>query len=283
MEMRHLVWTLAWLFFGPVLAQGEFEEGEFANFEGVRIYYTDSGAGAKTLVFVHGWACDGDFWKESRREFPDYRVIVIDLPGHGRSDKPAADYTGEYFARSVHAVMQDEGIKDAVLIGHSMGAHVIQEFYHLYPEQTLGLAIVDGPLWPIGTEEEREQRIAPFRADYRTAAAQAVDAMLQPVLDEELKRGIRSAMLATPEHVGLSAVVEAADESTWTRDRIDVPVLAILAEARWWKPDPETALRAIAPDLDFQMWRGVSHFLMLEQPARFNQALKKFLSKHDLG
>lgn len=256
-------------------------KSKFADFGGVKVHYNDVGEGEKALIFIHGWTCSADFWRQSVNEFPEYRVIAVDLPGHGRSDRPRADYTMDYFARSIEAVMRDAKIERAVLVGHSMGTPVIRQFYRLHPKQTLGLVIVDGPLRG-GPKEETEQFIAPLRADYRENAAKHVDGMLQPVRDEKLKRQIRSAMLATPGYVGLSAIEAMADEKIWTSDRIDVPVLAILAESPWWKPDTELFLRSIVPNLDFQMWQDVSHFLMMERPAEFNEAVRQFISKNKL-
>lgn len=256
-------------------------KSKFADFGGAKVHYNDVGKGKNALVFIHGWACSADFWKRSVSEFPEYRAIAIDLIGHGKSDKPKTDYTMEYFAKSVEAVMRNAGVKKAVLIGHSMGTPVARQFYRLYPEKTLALVIVDGSL-RTGTEEQMQQFMAPLRADYKQTAKQFVEGMTQPIRDENLKREIRSTMLATPDYVGLSAMEGMVDRRIWTNDKISVPVLAILAESAWWKPDEKEFFRSVAPDLDFRMWQGVSHFLMMERPAVFNQSIKFFVAKNKL-
>ena len=59
------------------------------------------------MVFVHGWACDASFWQEQVPAFADKaRIILIDLPGHGQSDKPHTYYTMDFFASSVLAVLR---------------------------------------------------------------------------------------------------------------------------------------------------------------------------------
>jgi pimeloyl-ACP methyl ester carboxylesterase len=68
-----------------------------------------------------------------------------------------------------------------------------------------------------------------------------------------------------------------ADESIWGQDKINVPVLAIMARGPFWTADAEHAFRSIAPNLDFQMWEGVGHFLMMEKPKQFNDAVLAFL------
>jgi pimeloyl-ACP methyl ester carboxylesterase len=257
-------------------------KSKFVDFGGVKVHYKDVGKGKNALVFVHCWTCSADFWRQSINAFPDYRVVALDLPGHGQSDKPQIDYSMEYFAKAVEAVMKDAGIKKAVLAGHSMGTPVIRQFYRLYPEKTLGLVVVDGALRPMSTREQERQYLAFLRANYKANAPQMINAMLQPMTDEKLKQEILAAMTATPEHVALSAMAGMMDEKIWTDDKIDVPVLAILGQSPYWKPETAEIYRSIAPNLDFRMWQGVSHFLMMERPQVFNQSVRFFITKNKL-
>jgi pimeloyl-ACP methyl ester carboxylesterase len=251
---------------------------KFAKLDGNRVHYKSYGKGSDALVFVHGWTCDMSFWAEQIPAFVNRtRVIAIDLPGHGASDKPEITYSMDLFARAVDAVLKDAGVVRAVLVGHSMGTPVIREFYRKYPEKTLGLVIVDGALRPFGDRKMMEQFIAPLRGpNYEKAASGFIDGMLGPQVDPVLKARIKSAMLSTPQKVAVSAMEGMADESIWKQDKINVPVLAILAKSPFWPADTEQFYRSIAPKLEFQMWDGVSHFLMMEKPERFNEAVAKF-------
>ncbi|HEX6124561.1 MAG TPA: alpha/beta hydrolase [Pyrinomonadaceae bacterium] len=259
-------------------------QSKWATLDGNKIHYYDVGItkADKALVLIHGWTCNADFWKDSRTAFPAYRVISIDLPGHGRSDKPRLTYSMEHFAKAVHAVVKKAGVKRAVLVGHSMGTPVARQFYRLYPDQTLGLVAVDGALQAFFTKEVLDQFFAPLRADYNANAAKFVDGMLEPIKDEALKKIIRDSMLATPEHVGLSALEGMADEKIWIEDRINVPVLAIMAPSPAWPQNIKERYLAIAPNLDFHMWMGVSHFLHMEKPKEFNETVRAFVIKNKL-
>lgn len=257
-------------------------ESRFASFDGIKIHYQMSGKGKEALFFVHGWTCNADFWRGQTSAFPGRRVIAIDLPGHGRSDKPQTDYTMKYFARSIEAVMRDAGVKRAVLVGHSMGTPVVRQFYRLYEKRVLALVIVDGALRPMATREQMEGFTALLRKDYKAAAGPMIDGMLMPVKEEKLKDGIRTAMLATPDYVAISAMLGMGDEKVYVKDPITVPVLAILAKSPFWQPDTEAYLRSLAPQLEFHMWENVSHFLMMEKPQEFNQTVRAFLSKNRL-
>lgn len=274
------VWALVLVLLGA--AQGAELKSHFAKFDGVKVHYLTSGKGRDALIFIHGWTCNADFWRGQTSAFPNVSVIAVDLPGHGRSDKPQTDYTMDYFARSIEAVMRDAKVKRAVLVGHSMGTPVVRQFYRLYPEQTLGLVFVDGGLRLFAPKEQTEQFVAMLQANFKTVGAQMVNGIVAPVKDEQLKAEIRTTMLSAPEHVAVSAMKGMADEKIYERDAIKVPVLAVLAKSPFWPPDTEAFLRSLAPNLDFQMWEGVSHFLMMEKPQEFNRSLQAFLDKHKL-
>lgn len=253
------------------------------NSRRTRIHYYDIGGNKnkKVLVFVHGWTCNADFWKENYNAFPGYRVIALDLIGHGQSDKPNTVYSIEYFARSVEAVLKAAKVKKAVLAGHSMGTPVIRQFYRLYPEQTLGLIIVDGGLRPFAPKEAMKHFVDGMRANYKQASGRMIGGMITTVKDEALKKFIVDGMGATPEHVALSAMEGMGDEKNWGDDKINVPVLAILAQGPW-PADTETFLRSLAPSLEYHMWTGVGHFLMMEKPKEFNDTVGNFIAKNKL-
>ncbi|HEX5707471.1 MAG TPA: alpha/beta hydrolase [Pyrinomonadaceae bacterium] len=256
----------------------------FAVLDGARVHYKSLGKGKEAIVFVHGWTCNLDFWRMQTPAFAARtRVIALDLPGHGRSDKPErVAYTMDLFARSVEAVMRDAGVRRAVLVGHSMGTPVVRQFYRRYPEKTLALVFVDGGLRPFAPRSVLEGFMASLRADYKTASGQMVEGMLQPVKSDAVRAEIRAAMLSTPPHVGVGAMEGMMDEANWKEDAIRVPVLSIHARSPFWPADYEEFLRRLAPDLDFQMWDGVSHFLMMDDPERFNRALAAFLDARKL-
>ena len=247
------------------------------------IQYSDLGnkKSKDAIVFVHCWTCNSEFWKENVNAFPDYRVITLDLPGHGQSDKPKVDYSMEYFARAVDTVMKDAGVKKAVLVGHSMGTPITRKFYELYPEKTLGIVIVDGALLPFGPREQVEKFFEPMFKDYKAAATTFIDGMLQTARPD-VRPFIRSSMLATPDYVAQSAMKQMLDDSYAPHGKINVPVLAAMAPNPMWPKDLEAQYRGIAPKLEFRMFDGASHFLQLEYPAEFNGAVKGFIVKNRL-
>ena len=278
---RLLLLACTLLLFSAPVGAAEIQS-RFAKLGEIKIHYLDRGKGDQALVFVHGWTCSADFWKPQLNDFPSLRVIAVDLAGHGESDKPHVSYTMDYFARSIEAVLQDAKVKHAVLVGHSMGTPVVRQFYRLFPDKTAGIVIVDGALRMLFPKEQMEQFIAPIRTNYKETAPKIVDGIVAQMKDDKLKAEIRTAMLATPDYVGISAMEGMADEKIYSPDKINVPVLAVLAKSPFWTPDTETFLRSLAPNLEFVMWDGVSHFLMMEKPQEFDQTVQAFLTKNKL-
>ena len=255
-----------------------------AQLDGAKIHYTEYGAGETALVFIHGWACDETFWDGQAAPLgAKFHVITIDLPGHGQSDKPQIAYTMDLYARAIDAVLQEAKVKGAVLVGHSNGTPAIRHFYRKFPQKTRALVIVDGALRPFGDKAMMEKFVARLKApNYEENAGKLIDSMTSPVRDAALRDKIKSAMLRTPQYVASTEFDSTLDDGLWKPDKINVPVLMILAKQPAWSADYEQFVRGLVPDLDYQMWEGVSHFLMMEQPERFNGALTAFLEKHKL-
>lgn len=280
--MKQILIAIAFVITLAIFANAQTPKDKWADFDKNKIHYYDiGGKNKKAIVFIHGWTCSADFWKENYNAFPGYRVIALDLIGHGQSDKPKAEYSMEYFAKSIEAVMKAAKIKKAVLVGHSMGTPVARQFYRLYPDQTLGIVIVDGGLRPFAAKEVMQHFIDGMRGNYKVSSGRMIAGMIQPMKDEALKKFVQDGMGATPEDVSLSAMEGMIDDKNWGNDKINVPVLAILAQGPW-PEDTEAFLRSLAPDLDYRMWTGVSHFIMLDRPKEFNEAVKGFIVKNKL-
>ena len=255
---------------------------KWVTMDGSKVRYIDTGGDSnKAIVFVHCWTCNSEFWRDQVGAFPQYRVLALDLPGHGESEKPRIEYTMEHFAKAVDAVMRDAGVKKAVLVGHSMGTPVTRRYYELYPKKTLGIVTVDGALIPMGPRDEIDKFFQPMIANYRSSVATFIDGMLQPTWPT-VKPFIRSAMLATEDHVGTSAMKNMIEDSFAQHGKIEVPVFAVMAPSPYWPKDLDAQYKAVAPDIDFQMWTGVSHFLQLERPKEFNGQLKMFIVRKKL-
>ncbi len=259
-------------------------ESKFTTLDGARIHYVNYGKGNEALILIHGWTMNVDNWRDNASELAKRnRVIAIDLPGHGQSDKPQTNYSMEFFARAVEAVMRDAKVKRAVLVGHSMGTPIARQFYRRNHEKTLGIVIADGSLRPFGNKAMMDTLIANFRGPkYREQVNQMFAMMVGPNLSAEAQERIKSSAANTPQNVLASAMAGMADPSIWGDDKIEVPVLAIMAKNPFYPPNVEESFRAIAPQMEFHMWEGAGHFVMMERPKDFNELVIAWLDKNRL-
>jgi len=116
--------------------------------DGLRLHCYDSGPHSATpIVLIHGLGDEADTW---RHVFPALarwrRVIALDLPGFGRSEKPRRAYTLAFFAQTIAGMLDVLGIGQAVLVGHSMGAAAAQRLVLAQPRRAERLVLIGGGL-----------------------------------------------------------------------------------------------------------------------------------------
>lgn len=282
-RMRWVLFVMLVFAVMPAAVSAKDGESKFATLNGAKVHYQSYGKGNEAFVLVHGWSCDLSHW---RYQIPELarraRVIALDLPGHGQSDKPEIAYTMDYFAAAIDAVLRDAKVDKAVVLGHSMGTPVARQFYRKYPQKTLAIVIVDGGLRPFGDKAMRDQWVNSFRgANYKEIGGQMF-AQMTPVLSADDKEIVKTTFNNTPQNVLVTAMESMNSDALYGNDKINVPVLVILAKSPFWPPDTEQFLRSLAPDLEYHMWEGVDHFLHLEKRKEFNDAVVAFVNKKNL-
>lgn len=114
--------------------------------DGYEVFFDSKGCGPKTLVFVSGFMGISDIWHEQlERLQTQFRCIVMDSRGYGRSDKPTdlGAYSVKQHADDLAAVLNAADVSGpVVLVGHSMGGNIISQFYFSYPERVMGLIYI---------------------------------------------------------------------------------------------------------------------------------------------
>src|SRR5262245_31505501 len=169
--------------------------------DGVPIAYEVHGQGSPTLVLIHGWSCDRGYWKEQVEYLaPQYRLVLVDLAGHGESGLGRKDYTMAAFGADVAAVVDSLAVDKVVLVGHSMGSDVIVEAARLLPGKVVGLVWVDQyqSLDTPNTEAAVDEFTAKFRKDFRGATTAFVRGMFGPNADPKLVERVSKDMASAP-------------------------------------------------------------------------------------
>lgn len=267
--LRILLSVLLYLAAFPALAS----EGSVPSKDGVPIAFTRQGEGPP-LVFVHGWSCDQAYWREQAGHFAgSYTVVTVDVGGHGKSGLEREDWTMPSFGGDVAAVLEALDLRDAILIGHSMGGDVITAAARQARDRVSGLVWVDTyrTLGTPRTDKQVEAMMAPFREDLDGTMRQFIASMFPADADPELVAWVIDDMISAPREVRLGALRNALSfdrQIPGLLQELDLPVVAINAGNQ--PTDVETMNRH---GVEVVVMPGVGHFLMLEDPARFNALL----------
>ena len=268
--------------------------GYVGSFDGVQITYdvqsnatllapSASGQAAPALpaiVLVHGWSCDRTYWSEQTSVLAKkYKVVNIDLAGHGGSGTARKAYTMESFGEDVAAVVNKLQLQKVILVGHSMGGDVIAEAARLMPGRVTGLIMVDTykKIGPGRSPEEVNAIVARVRDNFRDSTKVLVRSMFIPTSDPALVERIADDMSSAKSAIALSAMEHALSYSRQmpqTLLELKLPVIAI-------NPDnsPTDMSSMKKHEVEVVIMKGVGHFLMMEEPGRFNTTLLAAIQK----
>lgn len=262
-------------------------KSEFANCNGVKVHYKVCGSGNTNLVFIHGWGCDINAWSEQYPEFcHNTRMVLIDLPGYGTSDKPETEYTLDLFAQTVKCVLDEQHITNPVLIGHSLGTAVCRQVIFNYPELNSKLFDVDGVycLYPTDTVElasytaQIDAFVNFFKGDSMQANVRGfVSSLLYQTTPEFVKNYATTTMCSTPQFVGYSTMKNLVDVKYWTKETINVPSFIMCATNSGIPTNYEEQMRELYTNMEYCELGNIGHFIMMENPSLFNGKLRKFI------
>jgi pimeloyl-ACP methyl ester carboxylesterase len=249
-----------------------------ASVDGVAIHSTVRGSGPKTIVLVHGWTCDETSWREQVPFFEkNYRVITLDLPGHGKSGSPTkGPLSMELFAKAIEAVRVEAKAGKIVLVGHSMGTPVIRQYARTYRANVAALVPVDGVLHLSGSPNAPDPNRMKGPEGLKNREAM-IRGMFGKSASPAIQQHILKMMLAAPEATAYQAMAATFAAPNWTEERFTVPALGIYADHS--SADDPAYFKKIFPNGNTVEVSGTGHFVMLEKPAEFNKLLADFLAK----
>ena len=145
-------------------------------YKNTKISYSDTGKGT-AIVFLHGFLENSTMWNAHVEELAKkYRVICVDLLGHGDTDCLGYVHTMEDMADAVHHVLHELKLRKVVLVGHSMGGYVALAFAELYPDMMKGLVLVNSTSRADSDERKlnRDRAILAIKKSYTTAIRMAI-------------------------------------------------------------------------------------------------------------
>jgi 3-oxoadipate enol-lactonase len=253
---------------------------------GVKVAYTLSGEGLP-IVLLHGWMCNRRFWNETMHFLSQScQVLSIDFRGHGDSDVPTGGYSLEQLAEDAYKVIEGLGFNRVVVVGHSMGGMVAQQFCINHMDHVSGLILVTT------IAADLENRLISKRIEletphvgFRNAFLKYFDGWFAPSTDRKIIQWVRDEMLRVPDHISISLVrsYRQFDLRSYLLN-LSIPTLVIGAGADASAvPSESRILAETIPTAQLVMVKGSGHFPMLEKPMLLNKAIEEFLSIHNVA
>ncbi|GEO09258.1 alpha/beta fold hydrolase [Segetibacter aerophilus] len=166
---------------------------------GASIDYFDSRTGDTTLLFIHGWNINKEYWADQIDFFSgEYRVVTVDLPGFGKSGKNRKSWTVEEYGNDVTSIIKQLDLKNVVLVGHSMSGAIAVEAALRNPTRVIGVVGVDnftnfGTVVTPQLKKDISEAYKKLRADYKKVTlAYANQSLFSPSTDSAVRKRVLS-------------------------------------------------------------------------------------------
>jgi pimeloyl-ACP methyl ester carboxylesterase len=252
----------------------------------MKLAFHEEGSGPP-VVMIHGFGGSKAVWQTQIPDFSRrYRVIALDLPGHGDSPRPEGDghYSPARCAVEVLDLMDRLGLREAVLLGQSMGTFVSQMLYLEHPQRVRAL-VLNGAL--AGSPPAGVQRGPWVDEIVKRIEARGIDAYMEELVpnffsrspDPALVRAATEQARKLAQHAALAYCRAVSGLNIREHlGEIRVPTLLIVGaeDGRTPVEESERMNRAI-PDSWLKIVKGAGHLCNVEKPAEFNRAVLSFI------
>lgn len=253
---------------------------------GITLAYNDQGSGLP-IIFLHAFPLNRTMWTEQEKAFSSqFRVVTIDLRGHGESDAPLWRYTLDQAADDVIGLLDHLSIREAVFVGLSMGGYILFALYQKYADRVKGLVLADTRA-QADMAEGKEARFQMAQTAYQKGPSAIADIMIPKLLSPTtvqakpgLARHVR-AMIEGNQISGIAgdlmAMAERPDSVTLLK-HITCPTQIIVGELDLPTPPSDAKLMAdLIPNARLAIIPAAAHLSNLEKPDTFNNTVREFV------
>lgn len=270
------------------------------NSGNVELYYEDHGQG-RPVVLIHGFPLSGHSWEKQLLVLlgAGYRVVTYDRRGFGDSSRPTSGYDYDTFAADLKVLMEELDLRDAALVGFSMGTGEVTRYLAAYGSGRVSRAALLAPVPPflLKTGDNPEGVDGRVFEGIKRAIVEDRPAYLKTFLDDfynvDKLRGTRVSDEAW--QLSWNVAADASAKGTldcvtaWLTDfrddlpRIDVPILVVQGEEDRILPIGATGRRlpALVKDIRYVEIPGGPHNIAWTHPGEVNRALLDFLGEDD--
>ena len=267
------------------------------NSGAIELYYEDHGSGPP-VVLIHGYPLSGRAWDKQVPVLLDMgcRVITYDRRGFGKSSQPVTGYDYDTFAADLNALMEKLDLREAVMVGHSMGTGEVTRYLGTYGSGRVAKGVLISPIPPflLHSDSNPEGLPASLFEGFIQSAKADTPAWMKGFLDNFYNMDVLGGTLVSDQAfqasfnlaVAASGTAAVACVPTWETDfrgdlpKIDVPMLVIQGDADRVLPFDKTGKRL--PDLiknaQLVVIEGGPHAIAWTHADQVNRALYQFLS-----
>ncbi len=257
---------------------------DFLRANGVVLHFEDTGGDKPSMVFANSLGTDFRIWdKVAARLAHDYRIIRYDKRGHGLSEATPAPYAMTDHVNDLAALMDERRVKQAVVVGLSVGGVIAQGLAAIRPDLVRAL-VLSNTAHKIGTTESWNARIAAVGKDGLGSIADNVmklwftPAFRDPANAEFI--GCRNMLLRSPleGYLGTCAALRDSDLTESTR-ALKIPALCIGGDQDGsTPPDLVRSMADLIRGSEFRIVADAGHIPCVEQPAAVASLIQQFLN-----
>jgi non-heme chloroperoxidase len=283
----------------PRLAFGQGRTVKIKTRDGTELFVKDTGGAGRAVVMTHAWPLNADIWDHQAAQLSKagFRVVTYDRRGFGRSDKPAGDYDFDTFADDLANVIEQTAVRDATLVGYSMGGGEVVRYLSRHNGRNVAKAGlvgaaahyllktennpvgIDGAVFDgikQGVQGDRKAYLAGLLRDvFLDAKRPSTNAVTQEMIDSTLAMAMQASVAATVACVDAFAKTDFRPELA----AVKVPTLVLHGTADI--PVPFAIGKATAEGIAQSKlieYPDASHGIVLTERDRVTRDLQAFIA-----
>lgn len=250
--------------------------------------YHLSGKGTRTIVFIHGWCINQTYWNSQVSLLEkDYRVLTLDLAGHGQSKVERKDWTIRSYANDIVDILRQLDSDSVILVAHSMAGNIALHIYDSIPKKIIGIIGIDN-LRELGvehSEEELKQLNAYFdkmKSDFPNQVKEhALKYLFSATTADSIKQRVVSDFQNSDPGIAIPTIQSLILEGKYEKQMaptLRFPLLLVLSDNGTTALVDSTSLNKYCGK-GYQIFtvKGTGHYPMIEAPGEFNTQLNQAL------
>jgi pimeloyl-ACP methyl ester carboxylesterase len=249
------------------------------------IHHNSFGEGPYTLLFVHGWCINSDYWSNQVEALKSkYKIVTIDLPGYGQSGKDREQWSIEAYADDVNAVIKQLDLKNVILVGHSMGGNIVLEAAIKNPDiiAIIGVDHFKESGSPLSEQEQQESLafLQLLKNNYQEIAiAFAAQALFHPSTDSLVVNRVLGDIQQADPNIAVAGL-----EALFEHSLVEPQRLAALQQKLYLinsdaSPTESEGLDKIGVNYEIIDIEATGHYPMVEKPMEFNRLLEETIKQ----